>query len=136
MSETNKQLVKQAYELFGAGDLPGMLELFADDIEWTVPTIENISFVGPRSGKTSVAEFFPQLLASEEFHEFVPMEFIAEGNKVVVLGKSAVTVRSTGRPYSTEWCHVFTIRDGKIAAFLEFLDTAVASRAFQKAASA
>jgi ketosteroid isomerase-like protein len=136
MSETNKQLVKQGYERFGTGDIQGLLELFADDIQWTVPAIENAAFAGSRSGKASVAQFFTQLTEGEEITEFAPTEFIAEGDKVVVIGKSAATVRSTGRSYSTQWVHIFTVRDGKIAEFLEVFDNAAATRAFQKAASA
>jgi len=135
MSETNKQIVQQGYERFGAGDVAGLLALFADDIQWTVPAIENAPFSGSRSGKASVAQFFAQLTESEDITEFVPAEFIAEGDKVIVIGKSGATVRSTGRSYSTQWVHIFTIKDGKIAAFLEFFDNAAASRAFEKTAS-
>jgi len=32
---------------------------------------------------------------------------------------------------SSDWCHIFTFRDGKVAKFREFLDTAQAAEAFR-----
>jgi uncharacterized protein len=137
MSEIqNTQTVQQGYEKFGAGDLQGLLSLFADDIQWTVPAIENAPYSGSRRGKTAVSDFFRQLAENEDITEFVPKEFIAQGDKVVVLGRSTATVKATRRTFSTDWVHIFTVKDGKVTAFLEFFDNAAANRAFQKAATA
>ena len=67
---------------------------------------------------------------------FEPAEFIAQGDKVVVLGSSKATVKSTSRSYETDWVHVFTVKDGKVTNFAEFFDTAAATKAFQKATAA
>lgn len=132
----NTEIVQKGYEYFGNGDIPGLLALFSDDIEWEVPEIENAPFAGSRTGIASVGEFFTQLDAAEDITRFEPLEFIAEGDKVVVLGESAATVRETGKIYETDWVHVFHLRDGKIAGFHEFFDNAAATRAFQKTAAA
>lgn len=132
----NTEIVQKAYECFGKGDIPGLLECCADDIGWTVPEIENAAFAGARKGKAAVGEFFGQLVEGEDITRFEPLEFIAQGDKVVVLGESAATVRSTGKSYETDWVHVFHLRDGKIADFREFFDNAAATRAFQKTAAA
>lgn len=63
--------------------------------------------------------------------EFSPKEFIAQGNKVVVLGHGAWTARETGRDFESDWVHVFTIDGGQITAFREFLDVQFAVEAFQ-----
>ncbi|CAN5746436.1 nuclear transport factor 2 family protein [soil metagenome] len=134
--ETNVGTVQEAYEKFGNGDIKGMLPLFTDDVNWNIPEIENAPFAGQRNGHDEVLEFFSLLAEAEEITRFEPLEFIAQGDKVVVLGESAATVTSTGKSYQTDWVHVFHMRDGKIASFLEFFDNAAASRAFQKTASA
>jgi ketosteroid isomerase-like protein len=137
MSETtNTQIVQQGYEKFGSGDIQGLLALFADNIKWTVPEIENAPFAGSREGLGKVGEFFTELTAAEDITRFEPLEFIAQNDKVVVLGESAATVRSTGRSYETDWVHVFTLHEGKIIEFTEFFDNAAATRAFAKAATA
>jgi ketosteroid isomerase-like protein len=133
---TNKEIAQKGYECFGTGDIAGLLELCANDIDWTIPVVENASFSGSRSGKAAVGEFFNQLAAAEDFSDFTPKEFIAEGDKVVVLGSSTATVKETGKTFSTDWVHIFTIADGRITNFLEFFDNAGATRAYQKTAAA
>lgn len=133
---TNTEIVQGAYECFGKGDIPGILSICADDIEWTVPEIENAAFAGNRSGTDAVAKFFAELTEAEDITRFEPLEFIAEGDKVVVLGESEATVRSTGKTYQTDWVHVFHVHDGKVKEFQELFDNAAATRAFQKTAAA
>lgn len=137
MSEaTNIEIVENAYEKFSRGDIIGLLGLFTDDIDWETPHIENAPFAGNRLGLEEVEEFFKLLAESQDFSYFEPTEFIAQGNKVVVLGRSKATVKSTDRSYETDWVHIFTIHEGKITNFHEFFDNALATRAFQKTASA
>jgi uncharacterized protein len=132
----NKEIVQKAYECFGTGDIPGLLELYSDDITWTIPQVENAPISGTRTGKAAVAEFFEHLAGLEEFSHFAPTEFIAEGDRVVVLGSSVGKVLATGNSFSTDWVHICTVRDGKITSFLEFTDTAAVTRAYQKTAVA
>lgn len=134
--ETNIKLVKEGYDNFGSGDIPGLLKRFADNIEWTTPTVEGADFTGRRNGLDAVTEFFSLLNDNEEFSNFEPKEFIAQGDRVVVLGTSTGTVKPTGRNFTTDWVHIFTVRNEKITNFLEFFDTAVVARAYQKATTA
>jgi ketosteroid isomerase-like protein len=60
-----------------------------------------------------------------------PQEFIAQDNKVVVLGHYVWEIKSTGMQYDSDWTHIFTIRDGMIAGFREFLDSHKAKTAYQ-----
>ncbi|MGB7202029.1 MAG: nuclear transport factor 2 family protein [Pyrinomonadaceae bacterium] len=132
----NTEIVQKAYECFGSGDIPGLLDTLSDDIDWTIPEIENALFAGARKGKPAVGEFFGQLAEGEDITHFAPNEFIAQNDRVVVLGESTATVRSTGKTYSTDWVHIFKVTDGKITNFLEFFDNAAATRAFQKTLAA
>jgi len=133
---TNLEIVRSGYEKFGSGDIPGLLSLFTKDIKWTVPEIENAPFAGSRQGTDSVGKFFTQLTEAEDITSFEPLEFIAQNDRVVVLGRSAATVRETSRSYKTDWVHVFRLKDGKVTEFQEFFDNASATRAFQKTAAA
>jgi ketosteroid isomerase-like protein len=134
---TNLQIVQDAYGKFGSGDVSGLIALLSADVDWRVPEIESSAFGGAWNGQEGVGKFFAALVADEEITEFEPREFISEGEKVVVLGRSTATVRATGKTYETDWVHVFTVRDGKITKFHEFFDNnAAATRAYQKTASA
>jgi ketosteroid isomerase-like protein len=93
-------------------------------------------FTSEIHGQDNVRDFFHLLAETEKFTKFEPREFITEGSKVVVLGRSAGSVATTGRNFDTDWVHIFTVNDGSITSFLEFFDTAIMERAYQKSASA
>jgi len=137
MSEReNTAVVRRAYETFKGGDIPSLLDLFSDDISWQLPEIENVPFSGKRQGREQVGQFFATLADAQEVKRFEPREFIAEGDKVVALGHYGWRAKATGREYEGEWAHVWTVRDGKLAGFHEYTDTAAAARAYQKAQAA
>jgi ketosteroid isomerase-like protein len=35
--ETNIDVVQQTYDAFGRGDIPALLSLLSDDVEWALP---------------------------------------------------------------------------------------------------
>ena len=127
----NTQLVKQGYQHFKNGDIQGLLGLLSEDVEWTQFEIEGVPFSGTRRGPERVGEFFSQVFDTEEPLQFEPREFVAQGDKVVALGHHAWRVKSTGREYETDFVHVFTVRDGKVAKYQEFMDTAVVGAAYR-----
>jgi uncharacterized protein len=59
--------------------------------------------------------------------------FVAQGDKVVVLGYERSIAKSTGRSLEQEWAHVYTLRDGKIAEGRFFEDMAAEVVAFSAA---
>lgn len=134
--EENTEIIRHCYEQFTQGDTSGLLEHFSEDIDFSVPEIENSPYGGVWHGRAEVAKFFDLLDQAEEITDYEAREFISDGERVVVLGRSTSTVRSTGRHYSTEWVHVHTVKDNMITSFVEFFDTAAALRAFQKVTSA
>ena len=120
----NVDVVQQGYEAFGRGDIPGVLELLTDDVEWTEQGPSVIPFAGTFRGREGIAEFFTLLDETLEFEQFEPRKFVGQGDTVVVLGYERDVVKQTGRGYEEEWAHVYTLRDGKIATGLFLEDTA------------
>lgn len=133
MSEQeNLKLVQNAYDAFKRGDVNGVLGTLADDVQWTTPGPSNIMpFAGKRRGREEVANFFKALSDAEDVLEFEPKEFIAQGDKVAVVGNYSGRVKSTGKTATTEWVHVFTISNGKVTNFREYFDTAIALEAYK-----
>jgi uncharacterized protein len=137
MSEqANLQLVQEGYGDFARGDVQALLEKFAEDIEWIVPGSEKNPLAGTYKGRSRVGEFFKKLNELTELGLFEPREFIAQGDKVVALGREEGRVRSTARKFQTDWAMVFTVRDGKIARFHQYLDTSNIEAAFASAQGA
>lgn len=50
---------------------------------------------------------------------------------MVVAGEASWLAKPTGRSFDSPWVHVLTLRDGKIARFEAYNDTAPAERAFR-----
>jgi ketosteroid isomerase-like protein len=134
---SNVDIVRLGYEAFGRGDLTTLLTLFAEDISWVTPGPPELPTSGSRRGRQQVAEFFETLNTHFEFEQFTPREFIAEGDKVVVLGDEVARSRRTGRTIAMTWCHVFSMRAGQVSGFSEYFDTfAVVDAIREKAAAA
>jgi ketosteroid isomerase-like protein len=115
--QENLQVVYQAYEAFGRGDVPGVLALLTDDVE-------------SRTGHEQVEGYFEAFGGAVEVGEFEPMNFFAEEDMVLVLGHYAFRVKSTGKTVDTDWVHAFTLRDRKIARFRGYEDSAAVAAAF------
>jgi ketosteroid isomerase-like protein len=98
MSEhENRQFVEQAYATFKAGDIPTLLQSLSEDVTWPLPEIENVPFAGKRQGRGAVGEFFSTLAGLQDARYFEEREFIAQGDKVVVLGHYVWQVKANGR---------------------------------------
>ena len=115
--ENNAAMIVGAYEAFGRGDIPGALELFAEDISWHVPGR------GPLSreyrGPTEVLGFFNHFMQlSEGTFKIRIDEVFAKGDRVIIL--CTETARRGGRDWSSSQVHVWTLRDGRAIAFREY----------------
>jgi ketosteroid isomerase-like protein len=129
-TEDNKRVVRTVFEKFGRGDVPGLLEMITEDAEWAAPGPETVSYFGERRGPDGALEFFKNLGAAVEFESFEPGDFIAEGDRVVALGRERGRVRSTGKTFDNAWALVFTVRGGKVAGLRIYENTAAIAEAF------
>lgn len=129
--QENKRVVMEGYQMFRNGDITHLLERCHDDAVWIEPEAENVPFAGRYDGIAEIAGFFQALDLAVETVRFEPKDVVAEGDKVVVTGEGTWLCRQTGRSYDSPWVHVFTMRDGKVAKFQSFQDTAAAERAFR-----
>lgn len=120
-------IVQQMYAAFGRRDIPAVLDTLSDDVDWQSPVTrtqpDEISWSKPRHGREQVATFFMELGEKVQPDRLEPLEFTAQGDRVVVEGKNRGTVRSTGRAYEHDWVMVFTVRQGKIARMRHYYDS-------------
>ena len=92
-----------------------------------------IPWAGTRHEHEGVAQFFSLVEETIEFEQFDPREFVAQGDRVVILGYERSLVKSTGRTFEQEWVHIYTLRDSKIAKVRIIDDTAAQVVAFEAA---
>ena len=112
--------------------MKALFDLLSADIEWQLPEIENVPFAGKHRGHEEMGQFFASLVDTQEVQHFEPREFIAHGDKVVALGHYAWRVKSTGREFGGDFAHVFTMSNGKVTRFHEYMDTAAAAAAHRR----
>ncbi len=122
----NVQILKQWY----AGKLK---DAYTEDIEWEHPGPEDIPWSGTYRGIEGVKAFFARVRQSGiEQEAFKPLHFIAQDNRVVVLGHERNRVKATGSQYEVEWAHVWTLREDQIAGLKEYTDTAAIAEALRE----
>lgn len=129
-TQENVQVVKNGFAAFGRGDIPGLLKLLADDVEWQSPGA-GLPLAGIYRGHDGVANFFQKLTQEAEVLDFQPREFVAEGDRVLVVGWERMKVKATNRTIELDWIMSFTVRNGKVAVFREFTDTKALADAYE-----
>ncbi|MDB5825149.1 MAG: hypothetical protein JWR21_3853 [Herminiimonas sp.] len=130
-AEENKKLVMNGYGMFASKDIQGIVNMCADDVEWSSGEIEHVPFSGTFRGKAGVADFFTKLAQSVDIQLFRPDTVVAENDTVIVCGSSRAEVRANGRTYDDRWVHVFTVKDGKTARMEQHHDSATIQAAFK-----
>ena len=133
-TQENLQVVKDGYAAYSRGDIPGLLALLAEDIEWQIPG-PGLSLAGTYRGRDGVANFFQKLTAEIEIQDFQPREFVADGDRVLVVGWERAKVKAN-RTVELDWIMSFTVRNGKVAKFREYTDTKAVADAYGAAARA
>ena len=123
MSEQNNVgLVRMGYDAFGRGDIDGLLNLLDDNVEWITPGPSDLPVAGTRRGRQAVGEFFKTLVETFETLDFQAKEFLAQGDRVVVLGTDKSRVRATGIALDFNWAHWFVINNEMFVNFREYGD--------------
>ena len=125
-STSAKEIVASLYEAFGQGDLPTVLGMFDSSISWHEaegspyqPT--GNGWIGPDA---VVSNLFEKL--GEDWSEFVvnPSLYHDSGSVVTVEGRYNGNHQSSGMNLNAQFCHVWTLRDGKVIKFQQYTDTA------------
>lgn len=134
--QENTKVAKQLYETFNSGDAEGFLNLFSEDASWNSPEIENVPLETNVTGRDNIGKFIAGIDEYEEFLKIEPHEFMAQGDKVVILGELHVRSKITGKEYESGFAHIIKVKDGKVVSFLEYFDNASAGKAHSAAKSA
>jgi ketosteroid isomerase-like protein len=132
-AEKNLQTVKNFFAAIGRRDWEGLLALVAQDIEWIIPG-EDWPLAGTYRGhaglKTLLQKVSETLETSSE-----PREFVAQGDRVLVVGFATGRIKATDRTFEDHWVFAITVRDGKLTNLREYIDTQALARASEMDAS-
>ena len=125
IEEQNIAAMKTFYETFLRGDLKALRDLVTDHFVLSNDFTDRVPTAGVFEGRDGLERFFTILgEVISEVHVFQADEFIANGDRVAVLGHERMRVRSTGRLVAAKWVQVGRFRDGLMTRFDEYSDTA------------
>jgi uncharacterized protein len=115
------------------GSVKVWLDLMADDVKIRsladgAPTL---TFTSACDGKEQFKRYLDGLLADWEMINYKTGEFIAEGDRVAMLGSTSWRHRRTRRAFDTPKSDFWKFRDGKVVEFQELYDTAALIAAAQ-----
>ena len=114
----NTQVVQDAYGCFERGDIPSLLELLSDDVDWASPEILPVG--GNFHGRDGAGEFFTNVGDKWSELEVKADDMVADGDHVIALGHARGKL-SSGDSAEYDFSHVFTVDDGKVTRFREYV---------------
>jgi hypothetical protein len=128
MSKNHVQIVKDALAAIGRGDRQGLLALSAEDIEWIIPG-EGWPLAGTYRGHAGLADLLQKASETVEISYPEPPEFVAQGDRVLVVGFARGRIIATNRTFEDDWVFDITVRNGKLTNIREYIDTQALVRA-------
>jgi ketosteroid isomerase-like protein len=128
--EENVQIVKDFFAAMGGGNKQDLLALVAEDIEWIIPG-EDWPLAGTHRGHAELADVLQKASEEVEMTYPEPPEFVAQGDRVLVVGVATGKIKATNKPFKDDWVFDITVRDGKVTKIREYIDTQALARASQ-----
>lgn len=120
-----REMMAGLYEAFGRGDVPVVLGAMDGQIHWHeaesnpyMPSGD--AWVGPDA---IVTNLFMKLGEDWDGFTVTPTSYHESADSVVVEGRYTGKHRGTGTSLDAQFCHVWSLRDGKITKFQQYTDT-------------
>ena len=132
--QKNVQIVKDFFAAMGGSDRQGLLALCPEDFEWIIPG-EDWPLAGTYRGHAGLENLLQK--ASETVETSTePSEYVAQGDRVLVVGVAKGKIKATNKPFKDDWIFAITVRSGKVTNIREYVDTQALARASEMDASA
>ena len=132
--EKTIQTAKDFFAAIGRGDRAAVLALVAEDIEWIIPG-EDWPLAGTHRGHVGLENLLQQANETIETSFPTPPEFIAQGDRVLVVGFAIGRIKATNRTFEDHWVFDITVRNGQLTNVREYIDTQALARASEMAAN-
>ena len=132
-TQENIQVVKDFFAAMGRGDKQALLALSAEDIEWIIPG-KDWPLAGTHRGHAGLKDLLQK--SSELETSFpTPPEYVAQGDRVMVIGFAKGKVKATNKTFEDDWVFAITVRNGKLTNIREYIDTQALARASEMTAN-
>jgi len=132
--EKNIQTVKNFLAALGRRDKQALLALVAEDLEWIIPG-EDWPLAGTYRGHAGLEELLQKANETVETSFPQPPEFIAQRDRVLVVGSATGEIKATKKAFEDHWVFDITVQNGKLTRVREYVDTQALARASEADAS-
>ena len=131
MTGQHIEQIREIYQAFGKGDMATVLAAFDERIEWREAEgnpyrPDGSPWVGPQAILTNL---FMRLGSEWESFTVTPVTFDPTADGALVQGRYTGRFKATGTAIDCQFAHLWRLRDGKVVAFQQFVDTAQWQRA-------
>jgi uncharacterized protein len=132
---TNLEIIKSTYEGNTSEENgKNLAKYVAENISWT--EAKGFPYAGTYIGLESVTKNVFSRLGSEwADYKFTPEDYVASGDKVVAYGTYTGIYKTTGKSFEARVAHIWKLKDGKIVAFEQFVDSKVVNDAMEQLSS-
>ena len=120
----NVALAQATYDAFGRGDIPAVLGVMADDVEWH--EAEHVLYWpgGPFIGPQAVVEgVFARIPQDYEGFTVNVRRLVGFGDTVIMEGRYSGRAKATDQDFDIQVAHVLDFRNGKLVRFQQYVDT-------------
>ncbi|MFI0427889.1 ester cyclase [Mariniflexile sp. HMF6888] len=121
----NMGIIDNLYKAFGTGDIPTVLSFMDAKIVWNEAEGNAYADGNPYIGTDAILNgIFTRI--GEDHNYFKLTDIILHdmsNNQVLATLRYDGKVKKTGKPYNTQAAHLWTLKDGKITAFQQYVDT-------------
>ena len=132
--EKNVQTVKNFFAALGGRDKQALLALVAEDLMWIIPG-GDWPLAGTYRGHAGLEGLLQKANETVETSFPQPPEFIAQGDRVLVVGFATGKIRATNKTFEDHWVFDIIVRNGKLTYVREYVDTQALERAFESDAN-
>jgi len=125
MVTDHRQTVKRFYRLYAIKDIRSTMDLFDPQVE--MHPAENFIYATgkPYVGVDAIlGSIVTRVEAEWDGFTMTADEILGAGEVVIARGRYRGTYKATGTPIDAEFVHVFRFKDGKIAMWQSYTDTA------------
>ncbi len=121
----NVAVIDGLYNAFATGDVPSVLGAMDANIVWNEAEGNKLAKGNPYIGPDAVLNgVFGPLIAEHEYFKVADIQLHdMSNNQVLATLRYDAKNKATGKAYNAQVAHLWTLKDGKITAFQQYVDT-------------
>ncbi|NNT72875.1 SnoaL-like domain-containing protein [Flavobacterium sp. IMCC34852] len=134
MGQSNVKIIEGLYAAFAVGDIPKVLAGLDEKVVWNEAEGNKYADGNPYIGPEAVLNgVFARIGAEHEYFKLADIQLHEmANNKVLSTLRYQAKLKSNGATYDVQVAHLWTLKDGKVIAFQQYLDTKKVAEAMAK----